>query len=65
MSLCVEVAMSQTNLPTPIERTIASCETSGSRSKNHFAGVGRVVEIGFASQREAAGVRAHAIHTQK
>jgi DNA-damage-inducible protein D len=35
-----------------IQRAIVSCETSGNDQKNHFAGVGKMVELGSGSERK-------------
>ncbi|MCY7386521.1 MAG: DNA damage-inducible protein D, partial [Burkholderiales bacterium] len=37
-----------------IERAITSCKESGNPSENHFAGAGKMVEIGSGSARELA-----------
>lgn len=34
-----------------IERAMASCETSGNNPENHFAGAGKMVDLGSGSQR--------------
>ena len=34
-----------------IERAMASCETSGNNPQNHFAGAGKMVDLGSGSQR--------------
>jgi DNA-damage-inducible protein D len=35
-----------------IERTVASCENAGNTAANHFAGAGKIVDLGPGSQRE-------------
>ena len=35
-----------------VKRAMTSCEASGNNSKNHFAGVGKMVDLGSGSQRE-------------
>ena len=35
-----------------VERAITSCETSGNNPENHFAGAGKMVDLGSGSQRQ-------------
>jgi len=37
-----------------VQRDITSCEQSGNVPNNHFAGAGKMVELGSGSQREIA-----------
>ena len=37
-----------------IERAIASCEASGNKPAYHFAGAGKMIEVGKGGQREPA-----------
>lgn len=39
-----------------IKRAMTSCETSGNNADYHFAGVGKMVELGSGSKREAGGL---------
>lgn len=34
-----------------IERAMASCEASGNKPENHFAGAGKMVDLGFGRKR--------------
>lgn len=39
-----------------IKRAMTSCETSGNNADYHFAGVGKMVELGSGRKREAGGL---------
>lgn len=39
-----------------IKRAMTSCETSGNHADYHFAGAGKMVELGSGSKREASGL---------
>lgn len=39
-----------------IKRAMTSCETSGNNADYHFAGVGKMIELGSGRKREAGGL---------